>query len=130
MAAVGVSNVTSYVQILNQQQRDLLFESPWTCQAVLRSLQPLAKQYILRMLWISSPVPAGGWGGHARVDSAHAASTSHAAAACTASHRAWVAACCAADVDGWVRDRKAHEGQHQSALASLASLGIFQEVAM
>jgi transcription initiation factor TFIIH subunit 4 len=45
-------NILSYVESLNENVRDMLYESPWTCQAVFRSLQPLAKQYVLRMLWI------------------------------------------------------------------------------
>ncbi|GAX80863.1 hypothetical protein CEUSTIGMA_g8298.t1 [Chlamydomonas eustigma] len=45
-------NILSYVESLKENVRDMLYESPWTCQAVFRSLQPLAKQYVLRMVWI------------------------------------------------------------------------------
>ncbi|GFH18969.1 RNA polymerase II transcription factor B subunit 2, partial [Haematococcus lacustris] len=34
-----------------------LFDSPWTCQAVFRSLKPLAKNYVLRLLLVTVPVP-------------------------------------------------------------------------
>eukprot|EP00955_Chlamydomonas_euryale_P026371 278381-Chlamydomonas_euryale.AAC.13 len=58
---MSVVNVLSYVETLPPDIRDKLFESPWTCQAVLRSLQPLAKQYILRLMWIERPVLQGTW---------------------------------------------------------------------
>mmetsp|Transcript_20044 Transcript_20044/g.32891 ORF Transcript_20044/g.32891 Transcript_20044/m.32891 type:complete len:103 (+) Transcript_20044:81-389(+) len=35
---------------------DLLYESPWTCQAVFRSLPHLGKQYVMRLLCINEPV--------------------------------------------------------------------------
>ena len=54
-------NVVSYVEGLDREVRDILFQSPWTCQAVLRSLTPLAKQYVLRLLWIDKPVAKGVW---------------------------------------------------------------------
>ena len=37
-----------------------LYSSHWACQAVLRGLPPLAKQYVLRLLFLDLPVPAGG----------------------------------------------------------------------
>ena len=57
--AAAVVNVVSYLEGLAWDVRDLLFQSPWTCQAVLRSLSPLAKQYVLRLLWIDQPVSKG-----------------------------------------------------------------------
>jgi len=59
MAHQAVINVVSYVEGLEGSVRDLLFRSPWTCQAVMRSLSPLAKQYVLRLLWIQRPVTQG-----------------------------------------------------------------------
>ncbi|KAG1673265.1 hypothetical protein FOA52_002545 [Chlamydomonas sp. UWO 241] len=53
---MAVVNVLGYVETLAPDTRDKLYESPWTCQAVLRSLHPLAKQYILRLMWIERPV--------------------------------------------------------------------------
>lgn len=35
---------------------DTLYESHWTCQAVFRSLPPLAKMYVLRLLYIDTVV--------------------------------------------------------------------------
>ena len=55
----AVVNVVSYVEGLTREVRDMLYVSPWTCQAVLRSLSPLAKQYVLRLLWIDRPVGKG-----------------------------------------------------------------------
>lgn len=57
--AHAVINVVGYVEGLEREVRDLLYRSPWTCQAVLRSLSPLAKQYVLRLLWIERPVAQG-----------------------------------------------------------------------
>ncbi|XP_024515556.1 general transcription and DNA repair factor IIH subunit TFB2 [Selaginella moellendorffii] len=36
---------------------DALYASKWTCQAVLRSLPPLAKLYVLRLLYLDAAVP-------------------------------------------------------------------------
>lgn len=36
-----------------------LYDSPFTCQAVLRSLPPLARQYVLRLLSLDAGVPEG-----------------------------------------------------------------------
>ena len=36
-----------------------LYGSQWACQAVLRSLPPLAKQYVARMLFVETPIPSG-----------------------------------------------------------------------
>ena len=35
-----------------------LYGSQWACQAVLRSLPPLAKQYVARMLFVETPIPS------------------------------------------------------------------------
>lgn len=57
---MAVVNIISYVETLDSAVRDKLYESSWTCQAMLRSLQPLAKQYVLRLLWVDRPVAKGG----------------------------------------------------------------------
>lgn len=56
---MAVVNIISYVETLDAAVRDKLYESSWTCQAMLRSLQPLAKQYVLRLLWVDRPVAKG-----------------------------------------------------------------------
>ncbi|CAI5990958.1 unnamed protein product, partial [Closterium sp. NIES-64] len=47
-----------YLASLPAAQLDRLYSSLYTCQAVLRSLPPLAKQYVLRLLFLTDPVPA------------------------------------------------------------------------
>ncbi len=59
-----VVNIASYIEGVEGKTRDMLYESPWTCQALFRSLPPLAKQYILRLLWIGDrPVAKCRFGG-------------------------------------------------------------------
>jgi hypothetical protein len=48
---------SKYLSSLDEKQLPVLYDSPWTCQAVLRSLQPLAQQLVLRLLHIDHPVP-------------------------------------------------------------------------
>jgi transcription initiation factor TFIIH subunit 4 len=56
-------NVVAYVQELTPDRRDGLWDSPWTCQAVLRALPELAKHYVMRLLFVGDvAVPVGGWG--------------------------------------------------------------------
>mmetsp|Transcript_5732 Transcript_5732/g.15313 ORF Transcript_5732/g.15313 Transcript_5732/m.15313 type:complete len:485 (-) Transcript_5732:374-1828(-) len=52
-----VGNITTFLRHLTTEQRATLYQSPWTCQAVFRSLPSLAKNYVLRMLMIEEPVP-------------------------------------------------------------------------
>lgn len=47
---------SQYLNSLPANQLSALYESPWTCQAVLRSLPPLAQQLVLRLLHIDEPV--------------------------------------------------------------------------
>lgn len=49
---------SQYLITLPADQLTRLYDSPWTCQAVLRSLPPLSQHFILRLLFIPSPVPA------------------------------------------------------------------------
>lgn len=48
---------SQYLNSLPSDQLSALYESPWTCQAVLRSLPALAQQLVLRLLHIDDPVP-------------------------------------------------------------------------
>ena len=50
-------DLASYLASLPRLKLDALYESPWTCRAVLRSLPPLAKQYVLRMLLLDGALP-------------------------------------------------------------------------
>ena len=47
---------SQYLNSLPSDQLSALYESPWTCQAVLRSLPPLAQQLVLRLLHVDDPV--------------------------------------------------------------------------
>eukprot|EP00741_Cyanophora_paradoxa_P016352 tig00020912_g15788.t1 len=50
-------NIFDYVATnLTPAALDRLYENPWTCQAVIRSLSPLAKQYAVRLLCVESAV--------------------------------------------------------------------------
>lgn len=46
-----------YLESLSPVSLSKLYSSHWTCQAVLRGLPPLAKQYVMRMLWVDGPIP-------------------------------------------------------------------------
>lgn len=50
---------TMFLQILPKEQLGALYESPWTCNALLRALQPLSRLYITRLLLVTAPVPTG-----------------------------------------------------------------------
>lgn len=52
-------NLSSYVETLNADTRSYLYESPWTCQALFRALEPLAQQYVTRLLYTELSVPEG-----------------------------------------------------------------------
>ncbi|BBN14722.1 transcription initiation factor TFIIH subunit 4 [Marchantia polymorpha subsp. ruderalis] len=49
-------NFMEMVAALPAAKLDELYGSPWTCQAVVRSLPPLAKQYVLRLLFVEAAV--------------------------------------------------------------------------
>ena len=48
----------AYLTTLPPEQLTSLYDSPWTCQAVLRSLPPLAQHYVLQLLFLEQPIPA------------------------------------------------------------------------
>lgn len=50
-------NFVSWLEGLPQETATKLYASHWACQAVLRGLPPLAKQYVLRLLFLDGPVP-------------------------------------------------------------------------
>ncbi len=52
-------DLASYVANLAAEVREEVFASSWTAQALLRALSPLAKQYILRLVYIDGGVPSG-----------------------------------------------------------------------
>ncbi|CAO2842838.1 unnamed protein product [Amaranthus hypochondriacus] len=51
-------NFIDMVASLPAVKLDMLYANPFICEAILRSLPPLAKKYILQMLYIDAPVPA------------------------------------------------------------------------
>lgn len=55
---IVAKNFMDMVAVLPAIKLDKLYESTFICEAVLRSLPPLAKKYALQMLFIESPVTA------------------------------------------------------------------------
>ncbi|KAA8515273.1 hypothetical protein F0562_018497 [Nyssa sinensis] len=51
-------NFMDMVASLPAMKLDKLYENAFICEAILRSLPPLAKKYVLQMLYIDVPVPA------------------------------------------------------------------------
>ncbi|GAB4851889.1 RNA polymerase II transcription factor B 52 kDa subunit [Ancistrocladus abbreviatus] len=51
-------NFMDMVASLPAFKLDKLYQNPFICEAILRSLPPLAKKYVLQMLYIDVPVPA------------------------------------------------------------------------
>ena len=45
-------DLVGYLETLPKAAVSSLYTSPWTCQAVLRGLPPLAKLYALRMVFL------------------------------------------------------------------------------
>ena len=56
-------NLTSYIASVTPETRSQLYGSPWTCQAVFRALEPLAR-------WLAGPIVEAA--GSARREDAHA----------------------------------------------------------
>ncbi len=52
-------NLITYLESLPPERLAQLYESSWTCQAVLRSLPPIAKLYVMRLLLVQQPISAG-----------------------------------------------------------------------
>lgn len=53
-------DLVAYLEQLAPIKLGSLYDSPYTCQAVMRSLPPLAKQYLMRLLFLDAGIPAGG----------------------------------------------------------------------
>lgn len=51
-------NFMDMVASLTARDLDRLYENPFICEAILRSLPPLAKKYVLQMLYIDGAIPA------------------------------------------------------------------------
>lgn len=49
--------IFEYLSSLSQNELEDLYQDQWTCKAILRTLPPRAKQYILKMLMIDYPIP-------------------------------------------------------------------------
>lgn len=47
---------TQYLNGLPFEQLHVLYQSPWTCLAVLRTLPSLSQQLILRLLFLDEPI--------------------------------------------------------------------------
>ena len=50
-------NLHDYLQTLQSDQLDNLYNHPATCLAVFRELPPLAKQIVMRLLFVQQAVP-------------------------------------------------------------------------
>lgn len=48
--------LTSFLETLPNEKLRGLYDNQWTCQAVFRSLPPIAKQYCLRLLFVNTPI--------------------------------------------------------------------------
>jgi len=55
---VVARNFMDMVAALPASKLDMLYDSAFICEAVLRSLPPLAKKYALQMLYVLAPVTA------------------------------------------------------------------------
>jgi hypothetical protein len=53
----------SWLEGLPRDTATKLYASHWACQAILRGLPPIAKQYVLRLLFLDTPVPASAHAG-------------------------------------------------------------------
>lgn len=49
-------DLASYLQVLPKEQLGALYESPWTCNGLLRALLPLSRVYITRLLLVAGPI--------------------------------------------------------------------------
>lgn len=48
---------STYLETLPSTELSSLYSSPWTCQAVLRSLPAMSQQFVLRLLHLEGPIP-------------------------------------------------------------------------
>lgn len=52
-------DLASYIAHLEPGVKQQVFASSWTAQALFRALSPLAKQYILRLVYVDGGVSTG-----------------------------------------------------------------------
>ena len=70
-SAAAAPMASAFVGLLSglpPRQAHALYRSPWACLAVLRALPPLAKQYVMRLLYVESPVEVAELDAWARPD--------------------------------------------------------------
>lgn len=53
-------DLLAYFEGLDTKRRADLYSSPWICLAVFRNLPPLARTYIMRLLYVAEPFALGG----------------------------------------------------------------------
>eukprot|EP00210_Caulerpa_lentillifera_P002771 g2648.t1 len=64
-------SLTTFLEALPARKLRGLYDNQWTCQAVFRSLPPLAKQYCLRLLFVDEPVSQTIVDGWVKQESSH-----------------------------------------------------------
>lgn len=52
-------DLVAYLETLPAVHLAKLYKSPFTCLAVLRSLPPLAKQYVMRLVFLRKAIAEG-----------------------------------------------------------------------
>jgi len=55
----SAASLTEFLETLSSSKLLGLYDNQWTCQAVFRSLPPLAKQYCLRLILLKEPLRNG-----------------------------------------------------------------------
>ncbi|KAL9452534.1 hypothetical protein AB3S75_008344 [Citrus x aurantiifolia] len=58
LVKIIAKNFMDMVASLTARDLDRLYENPFICEAILRSLPPLAKKYVMQMLYIDGAIPA------------------------------------------------------------------------
>ncbi len=54
---LSCSTLISYLKTLDEETLSDLYNHPATCLAVFRELPPLAKQFVMRLLYVEQAVP-------------------------------------------------------------------------
>jgi transcription initiation factor TFIIH subunit 4 len=57
MAAAASTPLVDFLVRQRRGRLGRLYQNPWTCEAVLRALPPLARHYVLRLVSLSEPAP-------------------------------------------------------------------------
>jgi Transcription factor Tfb2 len=52
--------LVSWLETLHKDELEKLYRNRWTCQAVFRVLPPLARQYLLRLVFLDALIRKGG----------------------------------------------------------------------